>query len=455
MRYSDLDLPCINRSFMCLHTQFMKEFKTIYPEINYNVPNEVLEKFGEPFKASEQCLVVPLNPLNDIKEAVWICHPDIKVVLNFQLKVTKEIFDANEESFDFVAQYVTGKNKLTDGVVTIDKDKIVFNDMNKSTMLQSDWKDIDPYANAMYLKEELDWKGDAATKPDSGRCLKLFRVSEVTSNNPDIFCINYMKNDMSLNPQISLVQGKYAADMYSDDINIRLQKVAIQQSLMALQKETKKVDIDSKILFPIKMEIRRIYFFERHVIINGVKLGQIMRGEIAGKLEEVKIKTIDSVCAGIELCKNAINFSIDKGLLPLSGKREKFAMDLQNPFNSKMPKINIRINLPKADGLGQKLVTAAAQMIGANSYFAEVLPESPSGQAPNNISIKKAFNTFKSLRESKTYLAVTELGTSCKSSERNQSSEIRRKVSFLTMSGDNDVFFDYLGYIRDFQLSKQ
>jgi hypothetical protein len=37
MLYDNIDLPCLNRSYICTHAQFVREFRPIYPEIDYNV----------------------------------------------------------------------------------------------------------------------------------------------------------------------------------------------------------------------------------------------------------------------------------------------------------------------------------------------------------------------------------------------------------------------------------
>lgn len=37
MLYDNIDLPCLNRSYICTHAQFVREYRPIYPEIDYNV----------------------------------------------------------------------------------------------------------------------------------------------------------------------------------------------------------------------------------------------------------------------------------------------------------------------------------------------------------------------------------------------------------------------------------
>lgn len=37
LRYSNLDLNCINKAFLCTYGQFVKEYSNIYNEIDYTV----------------------------------------------------------------------------------------------------------------------------------------------------------------------------------------------------------------------------------------------------------------------------------------------------------------------------------------------------------------------------------------------------------------------------------
>jgi hypothetical protein len=203
------------------------------------------------------------------------------------------------------------------------------------------------------------------------------------------------------------------------------------------------------------MEVRRFYFEKRHLAVISVKLGELKKTDLAVKLQEVKDQAIDKICGGVDLCKRAIGFCVAKEILPLKGIREKFAMDARNPFHGLMPKFNIKIDPPKTGSTGQAILSAIAKVKGAHNFFAEQIPESPGGSTPNATSIKIAFNTIVSLRERKTYKSISQIISNCKSNEKNSSNYIRRKISFLMYAGDNDVFFEYLGHIRDFQLIKK
>jgi hypothetical protein len=472
MRYEFLDTPCMNKAYVCTHSQFAKEFKSLFPEIDYSIPKEVLQIFGDPSKASENCLLVLMNPVMKVQDAAWICHMELKVVLELQSNLSKLIFDANQKSYDFVADYISGKSTVIKGVMTLNKDKFLFNDMHKKLILSAEWKDVEPYASALYLKEEIEWKGQG-DKPDSQRCIKFFRKSELNNSNPDYFCAYYQRNDITRKFLLQLAQGRFAAELYANKINIRIQEVTVKTNLLELAKMKKtSLEVDSKLLFPLKIQVRKFYFLKRHDLVNQVKLGQLKKSDLKQKLQENKIWAIEKVCGGIELCKNALKFCVDKEMLPLRGIREKFAWDPQNPYHRLMPKSNIKIDMPKEGSIGQAILSAVAKMKGAGNYFAEKaglvskgkdiksiliekIPESAPGEIPNVTSLKKAFNTVVALREKKEYKTFLDSVSSCKSSIRNSSNDIRRKISFLQFAGDNDVFFEYLGFIRDFQLTKK
>jgi hypothetical protein len=225
MRYEFLDLPCLGHTHVCTHAQFVKEFKPIFPEIKYEIPKEVSQQFGDASLASEQCILIIIDPINNVKEAAWLCHPDLKTVLDLQVAISKAIFDANKKEYDFVTEYVQEKKSMTKGVMNIYKDKFVFNDMDKKLVLTAEWKDVEPYATSLYLKEDLEWKGSKEDKPDPQRCFKIYRKSELSTNNADYFCANYQRNDVTRRLLLNQHQGRYAAEMYTNKINIRLHAV--------------------------------------------------------------------------------------------------------------------------------------------------------------------------------------------------------------------------------------
>jgi hypothetical protein len=202
------------------------------------------------------------------------------------------------------------------------------------------------------------------------------------------------------------------------------------------------------------MDVRNKYLKERHRLINSVKQGDLKQVDLEEQLKLVKDKIIDKSCAGLELCKRAINFCVDKDLLPLTGTHEKFSLNLQNPYNARMPSINLRIDLPKEEGPGKKIVDTLTKLKGGTNYFAEPIKESAEGQVPNFIAIKKAINTFENIKDPKAKIEkIDDMIKSCSPNAKSGITNLKRKMSFLWLASDNDVFFEYLGHIRDFQLA--
>ena len=436
MRYEFLDLPCLNRSFLCSHSQFVKEYKPLYPEFDLSIPKEVSDKMGDNQLASSNCLLIFLTPVMSLKDAAWLCHMEEKVIMEVQVRLSGIIYEANQQSYTFMAKYIQNQKEKIRGIVSIDKDKISFSDMNKNVLMSGNWKDVEPYAMSLYLKEELIWKGDEKKKPETQRCLKVFRKTEVINHNPDYFCIHNQRNDVIMKLKMTVPQARFASELYTNKINIRMQNVIFKDSILELAKYPKKsIEVDSKFMGPVKQEVRRQYFIDRHEMVNKVKLNAVKKADLPVKLTEVKENVIERVCSGIELCKKAAAFCTDTGILPLNGNREKFAMDIQNPYDRLMPHANMKVDQEKENSIGQAIMSTVSEIKGAKNYFAEKIPEQEIGGVPNSTAIRRAFNTFKNMRQKNTYKEVSEMISACKSQEKSGVANIRRKISFLFSAG--------------------
>jgi len=455
-RYDTLDLPCLYQSSLCTYGEFSKEYKPMYPEIDYTIPDEVQEKLLDTERVSNQCMVIFLGPPEKMKSSMWICTEDLASLLEMKEKISGIIRTNNNSGYEFVADYIQGGNKVTPGMVSVAADVINFTDMQNKLLLTSKLKEMELYASTLYLKESIDWKGEAKEKPDAARCLKLMRTAEVANKNPDIFCIYYVRSDVTMKMKFTPFQARMAAEFYTNKINIRLQNVAIAETLTKLRTlNPKKLEIDAKILFPLKIQVRQIYFRVRRHYINEVRVGQIKKMEFANKLECLKKKVVEKVCGDSEICKKALLFCIDKGHLSLKGKRERFAWDLMNPYHKLMGKLNIRINIPKEESKGKKILNIVTKLKKGYNYYAEKSLETAPGQTPNFFTIRKAFNTIENMRDkNKQYKNFTDLMNFCKPDVKSGMRNIKRKISFLSWTGDNDIFFEYLGFVRDFQFAK-
>jgi len=429
----------------------------MFPEIDYTMPSEVLEKLMDPAKISTQCLNIFLGPPTNLGEAMWICSEDLKSILDFQEKISSIIRFNNNASYDFVADYIRNGQEQINGIVSVDKEKLNFSDMSHKLLLSIEFKDFELYATTLYLKEDIEWKGEPSKKPDPARCLKLLQTSQVANKNPDIFCVFFQRSDITMKMTLKGFQARMAVELYANKINIRMQAVhvALTNSNLATF-NPKKLEIDAKILFSLKIQVRMVYFRVRRHYINQVREGILTKTSFAYKLEFLKKKVVNKVCNDLDICKRALLYCIDKGYLSLRGKRERFAWDLMNPYHRLMGKINIRIAIPAEESRGKRILNVVTKIKKTFDYYAEKVSETAQGQIPNFYTIRKAYNSIIVMRDiTKVYKKFDELTLFCKADVKSASLNIKRKISFLSYAGDNDIFFEYLGFIRDFQFTKK
>lgn len=451
MRYENLDLPCLKRSYICTHFQFVKEYKLFYPELNYEIPSEIVERFDTANNASNNCIIIFETPPVSVNEAVWLCHENLETLFSFQAELSKRIEDANSNKYTFIADYIENRNRRVSGILSLENNKIEFREIaNSASNFVMNYDDISPYVISLYLREKLLWEGNYE-KPEESRCLKIQRKGQSYVNNPDYFCIYYSRNDFSMMQPLNVVQARYEAEMYANKINIRLQKINLSKSIEILSNKSNSSDIDGNVLAPIKIEIRTEIFKFRHKLLSMVKLGKISMDIADTEIENSKEKIINSVCLSLENCTQAIKYSIEKGLLPLDGYRDKFAFDLQNPFNNMMPKMNVKIDI-KSDNIAKNLMQEVTSMINADRKSSnDIIPDSAPGEIPNANAIKKALNTIQTLRDTnRVYNKIEEIGQNCRINVRKNTNSLKRKVAILSYLGDHDIFFNNLGKMRNF-----
>jgi hypothetical protein len=354
-----------------------------------------------------------------------------------------------------MADYIMDKSERISGIVSLNRQELHFRDMIGKLSLTINYDEMIPYSIALYLKENLQWSGGIAVKPEDARCFKIQRKGEAFLHSPDYFCIYWQRNDITMRVALNIIQARFQAELYANKINIRLQNQALNKSLEQMNKIKGNIEVDSSILFPIKNQVRNDYFIVRHKLLGMLKMNKITRDHFENEIQKSKDKIINSVCAGIESCKKAVQMSLNKGLLPLKGYRERFAMDIQNPFNSLVPKSSLKINLPHGGSVGKKLIEQVKDLISNShdhNYMPDSIPESAPGEIPNDATIKKAFNTIQALRDPNRvgrYFRVEDLGQNCRLNFRHNSYSLKRKVSMLSYVGDHDTFFEYLGKIRN------
>jgi hypothetical protein len=365
--------------------------------------------------------------------------------------------NANTLNYDFTAEMMQGSNRQ-EGIVSLSTKEFIFSSLQKQLLYKHEWKDYASYSNSIYLKENFEWNGKGDNQPEGTRCLKLIRIAEKDNNNPDYFCIYFHKNDLTKKIKLQLAEARYSANMNSNKINIRFHKLMHKLALVEIAKAQEvqgNLEIDSKWLFYVKMDIRMNYLKQRHKLISKVKLGKMKRTELEDQLKSIKEKIVEKSCTGIDTCKKAIDYCLDHKVLTLTGEREKITWDWQNPFIIAIPKTNIKVNAAKGTA-GEKTMQDVNKMKGGKKdYMAESFPESPPGQPPNHISVKKAINTIMQMRSAaKEFKSTEEFSQMCNVNYKYNSNNIKRKISMLGNAGANDCFMEYLGNIRDKESDK-
>lgn len=390
----------------------------------------------------------------NVEDGAWLCHDDLKVLLDFQNKLSNRIRDQNKDNFDFVVDYVQDRSTRIPGIATLTHNYIEFSAMNRR-LFQIPYEQIQPYSISLFNKEELNWLGPEPYKPESDRCLKFQRKGDLYENRPDYLCVYYQRHDIAMMEDLSLSQARYQADMYANKINYHLQNIALNGAINQLSRIKNPLsDVEDSLLNPVKNQIRMDYYITRYKLASLVKTAQLKRDQFEEKVAKMLEKIIHSVCSGLESCIKAIEYLKDKGQLPLLGNRDKISADLQNPFHSLAPKTKIRLNLQRGGEIGKKLLLQVALMNSGKLTSSQWIPESSPGELPNVTSIKKAFNTISNLRMDRAYLRVEELGQSCRIGAKKDSNNLKRKIAILTFLGTHDTFFGYLANIRDVQAGK-
>ncbi len=263
----------------------------MYPEIYYIIPTEIREKMIDTGKVANQCLSIFLSPPITTEEAVWICSDNLGSILDFQEKLSSIIHINNKVSYDFVADYIRNGKEQINGIVSVDKEKLNFSDMSHSLLLSIELKHFELFASTLYLKDDINWKGEVGKKPNPAHCLQLIQTSKVSDKNPDIFCIYYQRFDITMKMNLTTFQARMAAEFYVNKINIRLQALHVNQTTSNLASmNIKKLEIDAKILFPLKIQTRQEYFRVRRHYINQVRTGALNKTDFINKLEFLKKK---------------------------------------------------------------------------------------------------------------------------------------------------------------------
>ena len=438
------------------------------------IPDLILKHFNNDLdKASSNCLLLPLSPLISVSDAAWLCHDDLQTIFKFQDILSKRIRDMNNFKYFFVADYIQGRSQRLNGLVSLDSNGLKFTPIsengiilnnNSVPLLDIKYSEIQPYAVSLFLKETLLWQGLPQDKPEESRCLRIQRIGLNFINSPDYFCIFYQRDDFYLKFELPVVQACFQAELYTQKINRHLQNSALNLSLQKLQSiNILNPDLDNELLNPVKIQIREEFYVTKYKLYSLFKVNTISRNDYELRVDNAKEKIINSVCNGVITCINSMKYLSDKGLLPTD--RSKFSLDPQNPYNTLIPKTNLKINLPKAGNLGKKLLENIVTANNLDSKYNrnrnlkikfEPLPQSAPGELPNPTLLILAFNTLQFIRsQNKPYTHIEQFQKNCRLNALDNELELKRKVSLLSYVGQIDTFMDYLGDISYNQNNKK
>jgi hypothetical protein len=155
-----------------------------------------------------------------------------------------------------------------------------------------------------------------------------------------------------------------------------------------------------------------------------------------------------------EPCIRAAETCIRKGLLPLKIKGYQIATSLQNPYIALIPKSSLKSGESRRL-IGKELIEEAKQFFGREkSGMGEGLITDYSTntfEVPSPEDIKKAFNTFSYVFESRKgqIAKLEEFGKYCRSVSSGSANYLKKKIHYLSNAPVNDPFFDYLGSIKN------
>lgn len=446
----DIELPCLNRSFVCLYEEILGEYLKIFPEIDFAVPQEIIQYFGERNKVMKKCIVLTNGPAINLKSANWICHKDEVYLKHIQTIISKKVRETVKgEVMELFVKYISPQGTAKDGLLKLENDYIKFIDLNQKIELEKKYLDLELGAVSLYLKENLP-ETLKNIIDDGSRCFKL------TQKEPKLnyyFCVLYSKTDQSMQKKLTIIESRWYSLFYADYFTTKSEITYSRWSLTQFSKSSNSLEIDHSQLASIKNLVRKQYLIERHKVVQKLNSKEITLQEAGQMLKEIKSKIIESTCNGVEVCIKALNYCIDKGLLVLSGSKGKYSMDSQNPYSEMMPSMRLAID-GASGGVGAQIVNQAASKKGSQNYWAEHLPAAAKGETPNMTNIKQAYNTVSGLKDSKRYKRMDDFAANCKQSHKNASSNIKRKIAFLTVVDGIDPFLKYLGIIHDNTLVK-
>lgn len=453
--YYQIQLPCLEHTMICSYGQLKKEYMAKFPLINFELPMEIHKTLGE--KANNECLVITYGSFKRVSDQLFVCHQDPKILSEIQIRLSKKIREEMKKNTEMFVDLVhqDGISPRKSGLIKLEDDKLIFIDsQTKKKEVELNYSKIIPYPFATSGKEPIK-----IGKPEEKlqeRCIQITHKIGTSDNNNDekinkkelekkLFCVFYEPGDFSKLTIIDENRGKWLAEFYADKINKKLEPVVYNKSLSKFSKMTD-VSVDGKILAPIEHEFRQDFINKRFELKRQMELdGKLDTKLLNSKMEEMMDSMISEKCNGIQVCINAIKYKLNHNLLPLTNKDNKVAFGLNNPYNDKMPKENIKIDNVD-NGKAKQIVEDVSRLKGVNNFFAE--PVKVISSSPTKDNIRESLNFFKTMRKTIKYTKVSDF-IKC-SDNKDIGYLLNRRLALIPYMSEHDYLFDYLGVIGQF-----
>lgn len=453
--YYQIQLPCLEHTMVCSYGQLKKEYTAKFPLINFELPLEIQKTLGE--KANNECLVITYGSFKRVSDQLFVCHQNPKTLYEIQLRLSRKIREEMKKNTEMFVDLVSkdGVSPRKSGILKLDDDKLLFIDsQTKKKEIEMNYSKIIPYPFATSGKEQIK-----IGKPEDKlqeRCIQITHKIGTNDENADqkenkkeidkiLFCVFYEPGDFSKLNIIDENRGKWLAEFYVDKINKKLEPVVYNKSLSKFAKMTD-ISVDGKILGPIEHEFRQEFLNKRFELKRQMELdGKLDTKLLESQMEAMRDNMISEKCNGIQVCINAIKYKLTHNLLPLNNKDNKLSFSLNNPFNDKMPKENIKIDNVE-NGKAKQLVEDVSRLKGVNNFFAE--PVKVITSSPSKENIRESLKFFKTMRKTIKYTKVSDF-IKC-SDNKDIGYLLNRRLALIPYMTEHDYLFDYLGIIGSF-----
>lgn len=404
-----VELPCINKSFICTYRDLLREYSKMFPEIKFEIPEQIINYFGSSENAADKCLVLIYKKIENISNAYWICSENVRDIQSYQITLSEKIRNAYFE-LDFTQSllYII-KDELITGIITFSRSKMSFQSKDNS-VFEKNYSQLNLFGSPLFMRAELPSQLNNIIESD--RC---FQISELSGAN-HYFCINQWK-DIA----ISKTQSAWNCLFISQIYNFKSLKSNIKDSQREIVKQ---LNPPTQSFFnaidTIKYQVREDYLIDRHEQISKYKAGLITLPALEDNLKKSKDELISNNCFNIDNCIQSLKKLIENNQLNLSNVRSQWSMDPQNPYIAVAPKG--KINEAKEN---------LWKTLSANS-------------------VKSAFNQLKLIKKlgPNSNLELEKLKLNCSIEKRNGIENLNEKIFLMLLTQPYDPFMNYLSVIQ-------